>query len=215
LYFSHLGKYIIYLQGVIYIDMEKPYISTELKGLIEKCLENDRKCQNTFYEHYSTKVFGVCLRYSKNFADAEDILQEGFIKAFKYLKDYSGKGSLEAWMGKIMVTTALNYYKKKNLINKDIDPESSNTYISQDNLVVSRISHAEIIALLHELPFGYQTVFKLRTIEGYSHKEISKIMQISINTSKSQLSRANKALRKKIESIIVSEDSLLSISELA
>lgn len=195
--------------------MRNSYVSEDLKELIEKCLENDRTSQYRFYEYYSTRVFGVCLRYAKNFADAEDILQEGFVKAFKYLQDYSGKGSMESWIRRIMVTTSLNYYKKKNMLNKDVDPENTNILINKDYEGLSDMSHEEILELIRELPYGYQTVFNLSTIEGYSHKEISKIMQISINTSKSQLSRANKALRKKIESIIVSEDSLLSISELA
>ncbi|MBT3174031.1 MAG: RNA polymerase sigma factor [Lentimicrobiaceae bacterium] len=195
--------------------MRNSYVSEDLKELIEKCLENDRTSQYRFYEYYSTRVFGVCLRYAKNFADAEDILQEGFVKAFKYLQDYSGKGSMESWIRRIMVTTSLNYYKKKNMLNKDVDPENTNILINKDYEGLSDMSHEEILELIRELPYGYQTVFNLSTIEGYSHKEISEIMQISVNTSKSQLSRAKQVLRNKIESIFKLEENLLAIAALA
>lgn len=195
--------------------MRNSYVNEDLKELIEKCLENDRTSQYRFYEYYSTRVFGVCLRYAKNFADAEDILQEGFVKAFKYLQDYSGKGSMESWIRRIMVTTSLNYYKKKNMLNKDVDPENTNILINKDYEGLSDMSHEEILELIRELPYGYQTVFNLSTIEGYSHKEISEIMQISVNTSKSQLSRAKQVLRNKIESIFKLEENLLAIAALA
>lgn len=183
--------------------------------LIGRCLQNDRSAQFTLYELYSKKVFGVCLRYAKNQTDAEDILQEGFIKVFKYLGDYSGKGSLEAWMRRIMVTTALNYYKKKNLLNKEIDPENTGYHIQEDYEVVAKMSHTELLNLIRELPIGYQTVFNLNTIEGYSHKEISQMMKISVNTSKSQLSRAKMALRKRLTSIFEEENTLVTMAAYA
>ncbi len=195
--------------------MTETTINSEVDTLLSRCLQNDRNAQFCFYEKYSKKVFGICMRYAKNNTDAEDILQEGFIKVFKYLKDYSGKGSLEGWMRRIMVTTALNYYKKKNLLNKDIDPENTHAALPNDYEVLSAMSHKELLVLVRQLPFGYQTVFNLNTIEGYSHKEISDIMNISVNTSKSQLSRAKHSLRKKIESIFDIEDSLLLTASLA
>ncbi len=189
--------------------------NSEVDTLLSRCLENDRNAQFHFYEKYSKKVFGVCMRYAKNNTDAEDILQEGFIKVFKYLKDYSGKGSIEGWMRRIMVTTALNYYKKKNLLNKDVDPENTRVSLSDDYEVLSQMTHQELLVLVRQLPCGYQTVFNLNTIEGYSHKEISSIMNISVNTSKSQLSRAKNSLRKKIESLFEVEESQLSMASLA
>jgi RNA polymerase sigma-70 factor (ECF subfamily) len=182
----------------------------EFETLLSNCLQNDRNAQYKLYEKYSRKIFGVCLRYAKNRADAEDILQEGFIKVFKYLKDYSGKGSFEGWIRRIMVTTALNYYKKKNLFNKDIDPENSYITLPATNEALSAMTHKELLELIRELPHGYQTVFNLNTIEGYSHKEISKIMNISVNTSKSQLSRAKLSLRNQLKSIFQLEEHLIS-----
>ncbi len=187
----------------------------EIDSLIERCLQNDRSAQFSFYEKYSKKVYGICLRYAKNNTDAEDILQEGFIKVFKYLEDYSGKGPIEGWMRKIMITTALNYYKKKNLLNKDIDPENTRVTLPNDYEILSSMTHKEILLLIRQLPCGYQTVFNLNTIEGYSHKEISKIMNISVNTSKSQLSRAKNSLRKKIESFFDLDPTVISTAALA
>jgi len=155
-------------------------------------------------------LFKIC----KNNTDAEDILQEGFIKVFKYLKDYSGKGSFDGWIRRIMITTALNFYKR-NLLNKDIDPENAYFTNPFNNEVVSTMSHEELLVMVRELPYGYQTVFNLNTIEGYSHKEISKIMNISVNTSKSQLSRAKNSLRKKIESLFQVEEMMISNEVLA
>ncbi len=190
-------------------------INTTLDELLSECLQNNRKAQFYLYEKYSKKIFGVCLRYAKNTTDAEDILQEGFIKVFKYLKDYSGKGSFEGWIRRIMVTTALNFYKKKNLLNKDVDPETIRISLHADNEILSTMTHDELLVLIRQLPYGYQTVFNLNTIEGYSHKEISKIMNISVNTSKSQLSRAKHSLRNKLESLFQVEEMMMSTAALA
>ena len=172
------------------------------KQLLAKCLEKNRKAQNELYMKYAPKLFGTCLRYSKNNTDAEDILQEGFIKIFKYLKDFRNEGHFEGWMRKIMVTTALNFYKRKSLLNKEVDPEFVNAPSMSVPDVISLLSSEELLAMIQELPDGYRMVFNLNTIEGYSHKEIGEIMNISVNTSKSQLSRARNSLQKKINKLI-------------
>lgn len=195
--------------------MEYKTDTIERDHLIDQCLKNDRNAQFAFYEKYSKKVYGICMRYAKNATDAEDILQEGFIKVFRYLDDYSGKGSIEGWMRRIMITTALNYYKKKNLMNKEVDPEATKITLPNDYEVLSNMTHNEILVLIRELPCGYQTVFNLNTIEGYSHKEISEIMNISVNTSKSQLSRAKHSLRKKIESLFDVDENLITSAAIA
>jgi len=178
-------------------------------SLIEKCLKNDRKAQYEFYEKYAPKLYGVCLRYAKTVIDAEDILQDGFIKVFRYLGDYRGEGSFEGWLRKIMVTTAMNFYKRKNLVSKDIEPESLRLPFHNDHEIVSAMSHKELLRFIHELPDGYRTVFNLNTIEGYSHKEIGEIMHISVNTSKSQLSRAKNSLRNSIGNLFKHEEILM------
>ena len=171
------------------------------KQLLAKCLEKNRKAQNELYMKYAPKLFGTCLRYSKNNTDAEDILQEGFIKIFKYLKDFRNEGHFEGWMRKIMVTTALNFYKRKSLLNKEVDPDFVNAPSISVPDVISLLSSEELLAMIQELPDGYRMVFNLNTIEGYSHKEIGEIMNISVNTSKSQLSRARNSLQKKINTL--------------
>jgi len=171
------------------------------KQLLAKCLEKNRKAQNELYMKYAPKLFGTCLRYSKNNTDAEDILQEGFIKIFKYLKDFRNEGHFEGWMRKIMVTTALNFYKRKSLLNKEVDPDFVNAPSMSVPDVISLLSREELLSMIQELPDGYRMVFNLNTIEGYSHKEIGEIMNISVNTSKSQLSRARNSLQKKINSL--------------
>ena len=179
------------------------------KQLLYQCLNNSRKAQNILYKKYSPKLFGTCLRYAKNNTDAEDILQEGFIKIFKYLKDFRNEGHFEGWMRKIMVTTALNFYKRKSLLNKEVDPDFVNAPSMSVPDVISLLSSEELLSMIQELPDGYRMVFNLNTIEGYSHKEIGEIMSISVNTSKSQLSRARNSLQNKINKVFELEKNSL------
>lgn len=182
--------------------------------LLQKCISNDKKAEHTFYERYSQKLIGTCLRYAKNPTDAEDILQEGFIKIFKYLGDYRGEGSFEGWMRRIMVTTALNFYKKKNLINKNIDFEDVRVHLPNEHEILSKMSHEELMSIVGGLPDGYRRVFHLNILEGYSHKEIGKMMNISVNTSKSQLSRARGSLKTKIIDLLAREEAKINFAAL-
>jgi RNA polymerase sigma-70 factor (ECF subfamily) len=141
------------------------------------------------------------LWYAKNSTDAEDILQEGFIKIFKYLSDFRNEGHLEGWMRKIMVTTALNFYKRKSLLNKNIDLENISSVSVTEPDAVSILSKEELLSLVQQLPDGYRIVFNLYSIEGYSHKKIGEMLNISINTSKSQLARARVSLQQKIHKL--------------
>lgn len=190
--------------------MEKKLLGQ--KEIITQCLNNNRQAQFRLYEKYSPAMFGVCLRYAKNSTDAEDILQEGFIKVFRYLKDYSGRGSFEGWIRKIMVNSALNFYKRKNLISKGVDPEVAQHYlpINYNNDALSKMDHEELLELIRKLPDGYRTVFNLNIIEGYSHKEIGSLMKISVNTSKSQLSRARSSLKRKVTELLQSEETKIA-----
>ena len=185
----------------------KSNLYTNEKDIIKRCVSGERKAQYILYGKYSPKMFGICLRYAKNNTDAEDILQEGFIKVFRYLKDYRGDGSFEGWIRRIMVTTSLNFYKRKNLVNKAIDPELIRLRGLTDPVAVSNMAHEELLSLIRELPTGYRTVFNLNTIEGYSHKEIAEMLQISVNTSKSQLSRAKSSLKIKLSKIFIQRTS--------
>lgn len=144
----------------------------------------------------------VCLRYVKNYADADDLLQEGFIKILQNVGNYVETGSFKAWMKRIMVNQAINFLKKKKQIEfTDLtgkedynDDESYNPEKTENKLIDGNIGPDKILELMKQLPEGYRMVLNLYVIDGFTHKEIADQLGISINTSKSQLSRARKAL---------------------
>jgi RNA polymerase sigma factor (sigma-70 family) len=168
------------------------------KELIERCLKNDSRAQEFLYKRFSRRMYGVCLRFARNTMEADDILQEGFIKVFSFLKDFRHDGSLEGWVRRTIVNTAINYYnsKQKEWSETSIDMAESHLSVSED--ILEKISTADLLNLIHELPEGYRLVFNLYIIEGYNHKEIAEMLNISENTSKSQLSRARMALQQKL-----------------
>jgi RNA polymerase sigma-70 factor (ECF subfamily) len=169
--------------------------------LIKRCLDGDADAQKQLYERYAPKLWPVCLRYAKNKMSAEDIMQEGFIRIYKYLGYYKGDGSFEGWLRRTMVNTAINYYKK-NLKQAD-DRNIDFVYgLKNDDVdAVSKMTAEEIVSVVQTLPDGYRTIFNLFVIEGYPHKEIANILGISENTSKSQLSRARVILQEKLRKI--------------
>ena len=150
------------------------------------------------YDHFSSKMYGLCLRFAKSRADADDILQEGFIKVFTKLDNFRNEGSFEGWIRRIMVTTAINYYKRKNLFVNDVEDHQLEHSKSTSDDALNKLSEEELINLISDLPNGYRMVFNLNVIEGYTHKEIGSMMNISSNTSKSQLTRAKISLQKKL-----------------
>lgn len=170
----------------------------ELRAL---CIKGDGNAQNELYRRYAPKLWGVCLRYAKNRMSAEDILQEGFIRIFTYLDKYKGDGSFEGWMRRTMVNTAINYYKKNLKTGSEMEYTETFAAKSYEPDAVSQISNEEVLGLVQELPDGYRNVFNLYVMEGYSHKDIGKMMNISENTSKSQLSRARSLLQDKIHKL--------------
>ena len=154
------------------------------------------------YDRYFRLLFGVCLRYAGDRAEAEDILQESFLKIYFSLEDYSGTGSFTGWLRKIAVNTAITHYHR-NLKHKHyIEIEE---YVSSETGVNSfeedLFTSDELFKVLNELPPGYRMVFNLYAVEGYKHKEISEMLGIDINTSKSQYSRAKAAIREKLEKL--------------
>jgi RNA polymerase sigma-70 factor (ECF subfamily) len=170
-----------------------------LNTLIEHCLNGDRKAQFALYNQYSSLLFAICKRYTPNPDDAAEVLQLGFIKIFTKMSDFKKENSFEGWMRTIMVHTALDFIRKRqktsDLFVKDPEIEISD-YLVND--AISRLSTDELLIVVSRLPEGYRLVFNLIEIEGYSHKEVSEILQISIGSSKSQLSRAKAHLRNLI-----------------
>lgn len=166
--------------------------------LVTQCLKKDREAQRLLYRTYAGKMYGVCLRYVKDRTGADDILQEGFIKVFEKLNTFKLQGSLEGWIRRIMVNTAINFIKKNVIYYADVDSENlGNAELIEDE-AVSRLSVEELVKLIGELPDGKRTVFNLYAYEGYSHKEIATILNISESTSKSQYAKAKKMLQERL-----------------
>ncbi|MBU3928383.1 MAG: RNA polymerase sigma factor [Bacteroidetes bacterium] len=171
------------------------------KSFIIKLLRNDKKAQEAFYQQLAPKMYGVCLRFALDKDDAADILQDGFIRVFVHLKDFRGEGSLEGWVRRTIVNTAINYYNKKIKQGVKTDLDQVKETNQTRSLVVENMSTRELLNMINELPDGYRTVFNLNIIEGYTHKEIGEMLGISENTSKSQLSRARASLQKRLKII--------------
>ncbi len=173
--------------------------------LIQGCIKQDAKAQEEFYKRFAPRMYGVCLRFAKNQMEADDIMQEGFIKVFLNLKSFRNEGSLEGWIRRTIVNTAINLYKKNIKYQKDIEIDQAETVQNTETGAYDNMCAEELLKLITELPVGYRMVFNLNIIEGYTHKEISQLLEISENTSKSQLSRARQTLQRKLEELKNSE----------
>lgn len=172
-------------------------MSQDLELLIEGCRKGDRNAQRILYNTYSRKLYGVCLRYASSPEDAQDALQEVFIKIFQKIGDYRGQGAFEGWMRTIAVRQVLEMHRKQAHFFQAPIEQAEKEGISSEAL--SSLSVSELMLLINALPTGYRTVFNLYAIEGYSHEEIGELLGISSGTSKSQLSRARAILQEKME----------------
>jgi len=171
------------------------------KELVSLCLKGDRISCKDLFDLYSRKMMALCYRFARDKSEAEDILQEGFIRIFNKLDLYSGEGSLEAWMRRVMINTALKY-KQKN-ITKHSHSEIDKLHVYDPNpTIIDELSKDEILNLVQKLPTGYKTVFNLYVIEGYSHKEIADQLGIGESTSRSQLVKARALLREQLLKLI-------------
>jgi len=166
--------------------------------LVKRCKANERKAQEMLYKQFASKMLGVCLRYATDRMEAEDMLQNGFIKVFNKIADYRGDGSFEGWMRRIMVHSSIEYYRKYHKMVQLVDIEDAASHTSVDAQATSTLAANELMALIQQLAPGYRIVFNLYAIEGYSHREIAEITGISEGASKSQLSRARSVLKEQI-----------------
>lgn len=164
--------------------------------LIDGCRKGKRAFQKVLYERYARKMTAVCLRYSKTTAEAEDILQEGFVKVFQGIKDFRQESKLDTWIMRIMVNTALNLQRKKLYLFPMVDVEELD--LPQSEVSISSIHFSQLLEMIQSLPQGCQIVFNLFAIEGYNHKEIAELLGISEGTSKSQYARARSLLQQKL-----------------
>ena len=165
------------------------------KELIAACKRQDRKAQKLLFDRYSPTMLGVCRRYVKKLEEAEDVMVEGFFKVLTKIGMYSGDGSFEGWIRRIMINESLMHLRKANhfRFTEEINP---NLDLPEHPAVVEEMAAQEIINLMDELPAGYRTVFNLYVVEGYKHREIAEELGISINTSKSQLILAKKRMKQ-------------------
>jgi len=170
----------------------------DLKDLINDCKNNNRKAQEQLYRLYSGKLFAVCLKYSRNYTEAQDNLQDGFLIIFQKIGQYSFKGSFDGWLKRVMINNVLQQYRNQtflSLVNEDI-AEDCEIELDEDE-----ISLDYLLKIIQELPDRYRLVFNLYVIDGYSHAEIAEMLQINIGTSKSNLARGRMILKEKIEQL--------------
>lgn len=171
--------------------------SINLESLIDLCRKQDGKAQRLIYDRMSPKMMGVCRRYVGDVSEAETVLITAFLKVFNKINQFSGTGNFEGWVRRIMVNESLLYLRKNKSMYLDVDIEEAviePDYGQAEYLFEER----ELLEMINNLPVGYRTVFNLYAIEGYSHKEIAGQMDISENTSKSQLSRARAILKNEV-----------------
>jgi len=168
------------------------------KELVKLCLKKNAKAQKLLYDTYHSRLLGICMRYGKSKAEAEDILQMGMIRIFKYMGSYSGNGSFEGWMKRIMVNVAIDNFRKNNKHYYHDDITEVFGMPSTEPDASGNISVKDIMAIVQQLPPGYRMVFNLYAIEGFSHNEIAEKLGISVNTSKTQLLKARRQLMRKL-----------------
>jgi len=171
------------------------------RTLIKECAKNNRGAQKHLYNTYADVMLGVCYRYTKNLADAEDILQEGFIKVFSRLSQYKHEAELGAWIRRIMVNASLDYLKKHSRYRTELNFDQVSLHPVSDENPAITMDTKDLVELVRQLPLGYQTVFNLVGIEGFSHAEAGSILGISEQTSRSQYSRARATLIKLLNQV--------------
>ena len=170
----------------------------EIRHLIDRCSKGDRTAQRDLYNTFSKSMFNSCLRYSANYEEAEDTLQEGFIKVYENLHQFKFSGSFEGWIRKIMVNTALQKLRNKNFMHAIINIETVSINISASEDIISQIGTKELIKMIQQLPPAYRTVFNLYVFEGMKHREIAEALNISEGTSKSNLFDARSILQRSV-----------------
>ncbi|MEN9951180.1 MAG: hypothetical protein RLY85_1932 [Bacteroidota bacterium] len=164
--------------------------------ILQGCRKNDAAAQQVLYQKYSPKMLSVCYRYAKSREDAEDMLQEGFVKVFTQINRYENRGSLEGWILRIIVHTCINHLKKNKKFNDVVDLAYAGNLIIREDNIPGIVQAKQIVECIRSLPIGYRTVLNLYAIEGYSHKEIGAMLDIEESTSRSQYTRAKNMLEE-------------------
>jgi RNA polymerase sigma-70 factor (ECF subfamily) len=177
--------------------MESNHFESE-SDIIEGCILGNPRMQRMLYEKFSPKMYALCIRYAGNTDDAQDILQDGFVKVFGNIAKFKGTGSFEGWIRRIIVNTAIEHFRKKNTLQA-IDEHTENQLADDHSDIFNSLEAKELLEIIKSMPAGYRTVFNLYAIEGYTHKEIATMMNLTEGTSKSQYARAKSWLQEKIK----------------
>lgn len=190
----------LFLHLLIDVRMSSKHLDlTTEEGIVQGCIRRDQRAQKALYEKFSSRMFAVCLRYSRDREEAEDLLQEGFITLFSKIDMYSGTGSLEGWMRRIFVNSALMKLRKSDVLRNAEDvAEAARSFHAGDDILAG-IGGDEILKLISRMPEGFRVVFNMNVIEGYSHKEIAEALGITEGASRSQLSRGRMWLQDKLK----------------
>jgi len=167
--------------------------------LVHRCLRKEGQAQEYLFKTFSGRMLGLCARYTDNIEEAEDIMQEGFVKIFQKMESFKNQGSLEGWMKRIMINTALDNFRKNKNFRYSIDIDTIEYTSETHQHVLESIGAKDLMKIIRSMPKGFRTVFNLYAIEGYAHKEIGEMLGITESTSKSQYSRARIYLQKIIQ----------------
>ncbi|MBL1279007.1 MAG: RNA polymerase sigma factor [Fluviicola sp.] len=168
--------------------------------LVKKCIDGNQKAQRELFEKFAPKMLGVCLRYANSREEAEDVLQDSFVKIFSKLNLYKG-GSLEGWIRRIMINTSLDQIRKEKKFVNDVAIDVVDYKMEHNSYILESMHANDLLKLINEMPQGYRTVFNMFAIEGFSHKEIADQLGVTENTSKSQYSRAKAFLQTKMKEL--------------
>jgi RNA polymerase sigma-70 factor (ECF subfamily) len=171
--------------------------SASLEDILKGCRKRNSRAQTELFNRFSARFLGICRRYTGSIDDAEDIMISGFMKIFEKIHQFKGEGSFEAWMTRIMVNESLTYIRRNKSMSANVSVEIADREPDY-SLAESSWDADDLLAVVDELPIGYRTVFNLYVMEGYSHKEVAELLNISEGASKSQLSRAKVQLKHKI-----------------
>lgn len=175
--------------------------SFDEKKIISGCLKGDRRSQWELYEHFSGKMYAVCLRYTSDAEFARDCLQDGFIKVFTNLEKYQGTGAFEGWIRRIFVNTIFEELRKNDVLKNSADVHEMVALSEDSASAIDQIAEGDLLKVIQELPPGYRAVFNLFAIEGYSHKEVGEMLDITESTSRSQYVRARQMLQTRLKEL--------------
>ncbi len=179
--------------------MSNTHASSPEQALIQACCRGERAAQQGLYERYAPRLFAICLRYADDYHQAEDLLQEGFLKVFRHIANFRAEGSFEGWLRRIFVNTAIEHHRRRHHLYPLVDVADTEIEL-HDEGALQQLAASDLLDMVNSLSPGYRTVFNLYAIEGYNHKDISEMLGISEGTSKSQLARARVILQRKVES---------------